>query len=149
MFEDVGRSGHVHDVKDDEFAESCEQVSPLVKSLDLVGFILLVALCRRTGRGVGLNLTNGGIYPMCKAKVESLSVCLTHALALVVLVDEDVVQDEGEQLFLQSAVRVEDERLEAVPAAGHQLVTEDHQQVTEKHERLKETQGLNFPTLSR
>jgi len=63
---------------------------------------------------------------------------LTHALALVVLVDEDVVQDEVEQLVLQSHVRVEDERLEAVPAAGHQLVAEDHQQVAEEHEGLKE-----------
>ena len=63
---------------------------------------------------------------------------LTHALVLVVLVDEDVVQDEVEQLVLQRAVWVEDERLEALPAAGHQLVAEDHQQVAEKHERLNE-----------
>ncbi len=42
---------------------------------------------------------------------------LTHALALIVLVDEDVVQDEVEQLVLQSAVRVKDERLEALPAS--------------------------------
>lgn len=65
-----------------------------------------------------------------------LSASLTHALALIVLVDEDVVQDEVEQLVLQSAVWVEDQRLEAFSAAGDQLVTEDHQQVTEKHERL-------------
>lgn len=47
-----------------------------------------------------------------------------------------MVQDEVEQLVLQSAVGVENQRLEALPAAGDQLVTEDHQQVAEKHERL-------------
>lgn len=44
MFEDVGCGGHVHDVVDDEFAESREQVSPFVESLDLVGLVLLVSL---------------------------------------------------------------------------------------------------------
>ncbi len=63
---------------------------------------------------------------------------LTHALTLIVLVDEDVVQHEVEQLVLQSAVWVKDQWLEALPAAGSQLVTEDHQQVAEKHERLNE-----------
>lgn len=58
-------------------------------------------------------------------KIASLS--LTHALALIVLVDEDMVQDEVEKLVLQSAVWVEDQRLEAFPAARNQLVTEDHQ----------------------
>lgn len=62
---------------------------------------------------------------------------LTHALALVVLVDEDVVQDEVEQLVLQGAVGVEDQRLEPLPAAGDQLVAEDHQQVAEEHEGLR------------
>ena len=66
----------------------------------------------------------------------SLSLSLTHALALIILVDEDVVQDEVEQLVLQSAVWVEDQWLEALPTARDQLVTEDHQQVAEKHERL-------------
>lgn len=47
VFEDIGSSGHVYDVVDDEFAESCEQVSPFVKSLNLVGFILLVSLYRQ------------------------------------------------------------------------------------------------------
>lgn len=68
------------------------------------------------------------------------TVSLTHALTLIVLVDEDVVQDKVEQLVLQSAVRVEDQWLEALPAARSQLVTEDHQQVTEKHERLSKRQ---------
>lgn len=66
----------------------------------------------------------------------SFSLSLTHALTLIILVDEDVVQHEIEQLVLQSAVWVEDQRLEALPAAGRQLVTEDHQQVAEKHECL-------------
>lgn len=62
--------------------------------------------------------------------------CLTHALALVVLVDEDVVQHEGQQLVLQRVVGVEDQRLETLPAARSQLVAEDHQQVAQEHERL-------------
>lgn len=62
---------------------------------------------------------------------------LTHALALIILVNEDMVQDEVEHFVLQSAVRVKHQWLEALPAAGDQLVAEDHQQVTEKHERLK------------
>lgn len=52
VFEDVCSSGHVHDVVDDEFAESSEQVSPLVQRLDLVGLVLLVSLCR-CARGSG------------------------------------------------------------------------------------------------
>lgn len=63
--------------------------------------------------------------------------CLTHALTLVVLVDEDVVQHEVQQLVLQRAVGVEDEGLETLPAAGRQLVAEDHQQVAQEHERLR------------
>lgn len=55
VFEDVCSSGHVHDVVDDEFAESSEQVPPLVQRLDLVGLVLLVSLCRCT-RGSGGNL---------------------------------------------------------------------------------------------
>lgn len=47
VFEDVSSSGHVHDVVDDEFAESREQISPFVESLDLVGLILLVSLYRQ------------------------------------------------------------------------------------------------------
>lgn len=46
MFENVSSSRHVYNVVDDEFAEGCKQVSPLVESLDLVGLILLVSLCR-------------------------------------------------------------------------------------------------------
>lgn len=61
---------------------------------------------------------------------------LTYALTLIILVDEDMVKDKVEQLVLQSAIRVKNQRLEALPAARSQLVTEDHQQVTEKHERL-------------
>lgn len=61
---------------------------------------------------------------------------LTHALALIILVDEDMVQDEVEQLVLQSAVGVKDQRLKPLPTTGDQLVAEDHQQVAEKHERL-------------
>lgn len=44
VFEDIGSSWHVHDVVDDEFAERRQQVSSFVESLDLVGFVLLVAL---------------------------------------------------------------------------------------------------------
>lgn len=47
----------------------------------------------------------------------SLSLSLTHALTLIVLVDEDVVQDKVEQLVLQGTVGVKDQRLEALPAA--------------------------------
>lgn len=50
VFEDVSSSGHVYNVVDDEFAESCEQVPPLVQGLDLVGFVLLVSLCRRKNK---------------------------------------------------------------------------------------------------
>lgn len=64
------------------------------------------------------------------------SSCLTHALALIVLVNKNMVQDKVEQLILQSAVWVEDERLETFSASRSQLVAEDHQQVTEQHERL-------------
>ena len=63
---------------------------------------------------------------------------LTHALALVVLVDEHVVQHEVEQLVLQGGVGVEDQWLEPLPAPRHQLVAEDHQQVTQQHEGLEE-----------
>ncbi len=48
MFEDVSSSRHVYDVVDDEFAESCEQISPFVQSLNFVGFVLFVSLCRQT-----------------------------------------------------------------------------------------------------
>lgn len=47
VFEDVGSSGHVHDVVDYEFAESREQISPFVESLDLVGLVFLVSLWRQ------------------------------------------------------------------------------------------------------
>ena len=50
MFEDVSGSGHVYNIVDDEFTESCEQVSPLVESLDFVGFVLLVSLYRQKRR---------------------------------------------------------------------------------------------------
>lgn len=50
VFEDIGGSRHVYDVVDDEFAERRQQVSSFVESLDLVGFILLVALCRQSRR---------------------------------------------------------------------------------------------------
>lgn len=49
-----------------------------------------------------------------------------------------MVQDKVEQLILKCAIRVEDQRLEALPAARSQLMTEDHQQVAEEHECLKE-----------
>lgn len=52
VFEDVGSSRHVHDVVDDEFAESCEQISPFVQSLDLVGLVLLISLYRQSDREV-------------------------------------------------------------------------------------------------
>lgn len=44
VLEDVSSSRHVNDVIDDEFAESCKQISPFVKSLNLIGFIFLVSL---------------------------------------------------------------------------------------------------------
>lgn len=47
VFEDVGGGRHVHDVVDDQLAEGRQQVSPLVQRLDLVGFVLLVALYRQ------------------------------------------------------------------------------------------------------
>ena len=40
VFEDVGGSGHVYDVVDDEFAEGRQQVPPLVQRLDLVRLLL-------------------------------------------------------------------------------------------------------------
>lgn len=47
VFEDVGSSWHVHNVIDNELAESRQQISPLVQRLNLVGFILLVSLYRQ------------------------------------------------------------------------------------------------------
>lgn len=44
VFEDVGSSRHVHDIVDDEFAESRKQISPFVESLNLVGLVFLVSL---------------------------------------------------------------------------------------------------------
>lgn len=70
---------------------------------------------------------------------------LTHALTLVVLVNEDVVQHEGQQLVLQRVVGVEDQRLETLPAAGRQLVAEDHQQVAQEHERLRKKMRVQRP----
>lgn len=140
VFEDVGSSGHVHDVVDDELAESCEQISPFVESLDLVGFVLLVSLWgekkRRKISTSASSLSHSYVIPKTIRTDPKTERPLTHALTLIVLVDEDVVQDEVEQLVLQRAVRVKDQRLQALPAARRQLVTEDHQQVAEKHERL-------------
>lgn len=50
VFENVCSSRHVHNIVDDEFAESCEQVSPLVESLNLVGLVLLISLYRHKYR---------------------------------------------------------------------------------------------------
>lgn len=47
VFEDVSSSRHIYDVVDDEFAESCKQISPFVESLNLVGFVLLISLYRQ------------------------------------------------------------------------------------------------------
>jgi len=44
VFEDVRGGRHIHDVVDYELAEGREQVSPLVKRLDLVGLVFLVTL---------------------------------------------------------------------------------------------------------
>ena len=74
---------------------------------------------------------------------------LTHALVLVILVDEHMVQHEVEQLILQGGVWVEDQRLETLPAPRHQLVAEDHQQVTQQHEGLEVgggSEGQSIPT---
>lgn len=46
VLEDIGGSRHVDYIVDDEFTESCEQVSPFVQSLNLVGFVFFVSLCR-------------------------------------------------------------------------------------------------------
>ena len=45
VFEDVCRSGHVHDVVDDELAEGCQQVPPLMERFNLIGLVLLISLC--------------------------------------------------------------------------------------------------------
>lgn len=74
--------------------------------------------------------------PKQRFQYEVVPLPLTYALILIILVYEDVVQDKVEQLVLQSAIRVKNQWLEALPATRSQLVTEDHQQVTEKHERL-------------
>lgn len=47
VFEDVSSSSHIYNVVDNEFAESCKQISPFVESLNLVGFILLISLYRQ------------------------------------------------------------------------------------------------------
>lgn len=44
LFEDVSSSRHIHNVVDDKFAEGGQQIPPLMKSLDLIGFILFVTL---------------------------------------------------------------------------------------------------------
>jgi len=62
----------------------------------------------------------------------------TRAIRVVVLVDEDVVQDEGEQLGLQRVLRAVDQRLQVFPASGHHLVAEDEQKVTQDDECLEE-----------
>lgn len=49
-----------------------------------------------------------GMRTRIRAAVVPVLWGLTHALVLIILVDEDVVQDEGEQLVLQAAVGVED-----------------------------------------
>lgn len=48
LFEDVCSCCHVHDVKDNKLAEGRQQVPPLVKSLDLIGFVVLIALWIKT-----------------------------------------------------------------------------------------------------
>lgn len=60
-------------------------------------------------------------------RYEFVPLPLTYALILIILVYEDVVQDKVEQLVLQSAIRVKNQWLEALPATRSQLVTEDHQ----------------------
>lgn len=44
LFEDVSSSRHVHYVVDDKFAEGGQQIPPLMKSLDLIGFVLFITL---------------------------------------------------------------------------------------------------------
>lgn len=50
VFKDVSSSRHVHDVIDDEFAESRKQIPPLMERLDLVGLVLLVSLFAHKNR---------------------------------------------------------------------------------------------------
>lgn len=50
VFEDVSSSRHIYDVIDDEFAESCKQISPLMESLNLVGLVLFISLCTHRKR---------------------------------------------------------------------------------------------------
>lgn len=42
LFEDVSSSRHIHNVVDDKFAEGGQQIPPLMKSLNLIGFILFI-----------------------------------------------------------------------------------------------------------
>ena len=70
-------------------------------------------------------------------------VCVcTGAAGVLVLVEEDVVQDEGEQLGLQGVLRRVHQGLQLLPAPRHHLVAEDQQQVAQAGERLlTRTQG--------
>lgn len=69
--------------------------------------------------------------------------CLTCAVVVIVLVDEDVVQDEVEQLGLQGGVWRVDQSLQLLPARRHDLVAEDHQGVTQDGEGLEHSQSIN------
>lgn len=109
MLEDISSGRHVDDVVDDEFTESCQQIPPFVQGFDLVGFVFLISLYRRRQ---ALPQMNKG----SKTHAGRAPVSLTHALALVVLVDKDVVQDKVQQLVLQGAIGVKDQGLETLPA---------------------------------
>lgn len=50
VLEDVSCGAHIYNVKDDELAEGGQQIPPLVQSFDLVGLVLLVALCWSTSK---------------------------------------------------------------------------------------------------
>lgn len=47
VLEDISSSRHIDNVVDDEFTESCQQISPFVQGFNFVGFVFLVSLYRR------------------------------------------------------------------------------------------------------
>lgn len=78
-----------------------------------------------------------------------LYICIsTCAICVIILVNEDMVQDEGEQFRLQRVLRGIDQGLQVFPASRYHLVAEDEQEITQDGKRLweesKEKSKLNL-----
>lgn len=61
----------------------------------------------------------------------------THALVLVILVNEDMVHHKAKEFRLESRVWIKHQRLKTFSTSSHQLVAKNHQEITEQHESLK------------